>query len=258
MRVAPALLTALCILVISGCNKRPEGILSDNEMADLLTDIELAEAYNNNSGAKRVDRQVLIESVLEKHGVTQEILDSTLNYYGKNLDEYTELYAKVDKKLRSQVNQTEDTSEENNIWPFSRFTAFMPNQFSDGISFSIPATGIMPGNTLEWSMRFTSAEGVEGLLGVEYENGVKTYMKRSAGGNPSFHINLQTDTALVAKRLFGTVTVSRKNLPQWADSIRLIRNDFDSLSYSKIRQQRYIHIPPKRAVEDTDSIDKDA
>lgn len=252
-----ALVLGFLVLILSGCSDRPKHVLDEDKMVDVLTDIQLAEAYHNTMppGPGNPDRNSLIEAVIKKHGITRQELDSTIAYYGRNIDDYYALYEKVENRLRKENGKEKAVIENalDDIWPYSKFTAFMPNQGSDGISFSIPAEDLESGNSLEWSLRLTSADGVEALLGVEYSDGTTSYFKKSAAGNVSLKINLQIDTAKVAERLFGSVTVPQRSRPVWADSIRLVKADFDSMSYSRIRSQRTIY-PPKAAplVEDVE------
>lgn len=249
------------LLTLASCNRRPDGVLGEDEMTDLMVDMELADAYYNTAAVHNVSKQVLVESVLAKHGVTHAQLDSTLEYYGRNMDDYYALYEKVERKLRiANNNGQENLNEElNDIWPYNRFAALFKGQTSDGIIFSIPADEIDPGSALEWGMRLSNAEGAELMLGVEYENGASTYLKKNSGGNRSLNISLQTDTGMTAKRIYGVMTVPQTALPIWADSIRLVKSDYDSLSYSKIRSQRKANLPvakplPKTEDEKADSV----
>lgn len=256
MKSISSLLLALFCLVsifLSSCNDRPDGVLSDSEMVDLLTDLQLAEAYNNTSasGSGNVDRRSLEEAVLKKHGVTREQLEATIAYYARNLDDYSKLYDKVEKKLRAQTGAggSETITPADDIWPYGRFALLMPNQMSDGISFSIQADELKPGNTLEWGMRLTSVDGVDMMLGVQYEDGSASIQKKSASGNKNLQINLQTDTALNAVRIFGVLTAPKRSMPIWTDSIHLIKAEFDSTAYSKINMQRLVRKPSKKTIQ---------
>lgn len=236
-------LTSLLIagLLLAGCDKRPDNVLSEDRMVNLLADIEMADAYYNTQppGANRPSRKAITDAVLQKHGISEAEMDSTIAYYGRNLDEYYALYEKVGTKLKRQAGMATEGMERttDDIWPYNRFAAIFPNQLTEGMTFSIPADDLEPGNSLEWSLRLTSGEGIEALLGVEYANGVSTYVKRNVNGK-KIDITLQTDTAMTARRIFGVLNVPGKNLPVWADSISLVKVDFDSLAYSTIRSQK--------------------
>ena len=258
-RLVNALLTVLALVTgLSSCNKRPAGVLKEKEMVDLLTDMQLAEAYYNTQspGSERISRKELTDAVLRKHGVTSEELDSTLAYYGKNIDDYYLLYDKVEKNLRktSASSSEEVTSNEADIWPYAKFAALLPGQTSDGITFSAPADGIEPGDRLEWKMRLsTMTEGMM-MLGVEYANGTSTVNSRNITRGSDYQLTLQTDTGRIITRVFGILTVAEDSRPLWADSIRLVRTEFDSLTYSRNYSQRRLYRPalkPKEQPVDT-------
>lgn len=238
------------LLILPACNNRPEGVLSDDEMADLLTDLQIVEAYYNTPGtpSKPSSKDLLIESVLKEHGVTLAQLDSSLAYYGKNMDTYYALYDKVEKNLRLKNNQGTEAlnTEADDFWPYGRFAVMANRQSTDGIQFSIPSETLQPGDRIEWKMRLTSAEGVDALLGVEYADGSSALVTRTPSGNSAVTISIQTDTAAVVKRVFGRMNIKNLSHPVWADSIRLVRMDFDSLEYSNIRTQKRIGRPSQR------------
>lgn len=246
MRTRNFIVIILLVLILAGaCTKRPKDVLDEKQMVELLADLQMAHAYYGSSGAAapRPDREALDASVLEKHGVTQEELDSTIAYYGRNIDEYQALFVKVEKELRSRNGQVEEIVVENDIWPYSHFTVFFPTQMSDGINFSFPADELEPGDKIEWRMRLSSPQGVEAMLGIEYENGVTSLVKRSTSGNNTMKIELITDTARTATRIFGVITAPITSMPLWTDSIRLIKTEFDSLEYSRFRSQKRIYAP---------------
>lgn len=254
-----AILAVATAFVFGACRKRPKDVLAENDMVDLLVDLQLADAYysTTSSSPDRVDRKILVESVLEKHGVSREQLDSTISYYGRNMDEYSALYDKVETRLRRESGKNQTEEEKDDIWPYSRFAAIFPNMVSDGISFSFPAEDVAPGSALEWYMRLSAAEGAEAMLGVEYENGNSTFVRKNPSNQRNMQLTLQTDTGQPVKRVFGVMTVPTKNMPVWADSIRLTRADYDSLAYYKIRQQKIVRPPqPKPAPSaETDSVE---
>lgn len=235
-------------LALSGCHKRPEGVLGEDEMVDLMADMQLAQAYYNTTAHTPGGREkdLLMESVMEKHGVSRAQLDSTVAYYGRNMDEYHAMLGKVEKKLRERSGQEVEDIPEDDIWPYSRFAALFPGQTSDGLIFSMPAEEVEPGDGIDWRMRLTSPEGVEIMMGIEYEDGTTSLIKKSAAGNRSLQVRLIADTALTTKRIFGAMTAPQASMPLWVDSIRLVKTDYDSLEYPKIRSQKRIAPPGRR------------
>lgn len=245
------------LLFTGSCNKRPEEVLNENEMVSLLTDLQLAEAYLNTTGPNKIDREGLMLSVLEKHGVTRAQFDSTTAYYGRNLDEYMDLYTKVERNIQKRdVNKrnNETLLSADDIWPYNRFSYISGNQLTDGITFSFPADKLEKGNSLVWSGRMTSSNSLALTFGVEYENGTTSIHKTNSSGEGNFTIDLQTDTAKTPKRIFGTLKVSQVSMPVWLDSLRMVKNPYDSITYLKIRQQRNIGVPVKAKPSKPDSL----
>lgn len=248
----------LCCLFLVACNDRPDNVLSEKETVDLLADLKLSQSYYNvaSPDQRKLDRDLMTQSVLDKHGVSQEVLDSTLSYYGRNIDEYILLYDKVEKKLNVMAGKEEMQEIENDIWPYSRFSVFLPGQSTGGLTFSIPGVGVDPGNTLEWRMRLTSSGGANAMLGVEYENGVSEV--RNASGARNMNVKLVTDTAKSIKRIFGVLQTPDNTLPVWADSIQLVKIETDIRTYTKPSIQKYIYKPKAKEKEQkkdtTDSV----
>lgn len=257
-----AIIFLLLLLLVYGCNHKPKEVLPEDEMVDLLTDLQLAEGYLNSAGPNSVERDALIASVLKKHGVSQAQLDSTIAYYGRNIDEYYLLYNKVENNIRKKsfnASNVEVNPQADDIWPYNRFAALFPNQTSNGITFSFPADNLESGNTLEWKFRLPNSEQIDASFGVEYTNGLISLINRNSSNLRGVSIELQTDTSLVAKRIFGSMTSYELNHLLWVDSIQLVKLPFDSLNYYKIRSQKSIFPPqpkPKETPteEPTDSI----
>lgn len=248
-------LTLTVIIYISAvsCSDRPDNVLSEKETVDLLADLQLAEAYySSNVQGASIDLSQLEENVLSSHGVSQEEFATTMAYYGRNMDKYAELYDKVNLNIRKKSEKLNGSAMEINtgddMWPYNRFTYFNLKNASNGLRFSIPTNDMDAGERIEWKLNLNSAEGIEGMVGVEYTDGSATYNKRNAAGNRNFTLNLQTDTGKVIKRIFGVLNMPERSLPVWADSIQLLRLPYDSMEYSKIRIQNRIY-PLKRKSE---------
>lgn len=257
----------LALLVAAGltdCGNRPDDVLSEDKTIDLLADLQLAESYRNTPSVNGGNHSIsdLQERVLKAHGVTEEQFASTMNYYGRNVDEYYELCDKVDAKIRKKGealngNVMEEENIGNDIWPYSHFAYFNSKGKTDGLRFSINQADIVPGERLEWKLNLTVPDGIEGFLGVEYGDGSASLSKRNSSGNKTFSISLQSDTAKAVKRLFGYLSIPERSFPVWADSIQLLKTPFDSIEYSKIRLQQNIsplRTRPEKKTEENDSM----
>lgn len=211
-----------------------------------MTDLELTEAYLTNSNPSDLPdsiRRNLAESVLARRGYTYEQLDSTFKWYGKNLDDYYELQDKVEKEIayRTRKYGGGDVAEdlgERNIWRLNDHAFFSSMSPVDGLNFSISYPDIEKGGNIEWSMRLNNSSDVKVVLGADYDDGTYTFNTSSNYGQRAIKCQLTLDSVRKVTRLFGNIKVSPEKTPLWADSIRLIKNPFDSLTYYKINSQR--------------------
>jgi len=258
---------ALTAVLFSGCRKRPEGVLSDKQMVDLMADMQLAESYADYdySGPNlQIYRNGLAESVLVAHGVSREELDSTLSWYGRNLDDYTKLFEKVDKRIiekRKIALKTGDAdldvSQGDMLWPYTENGVISKLGSADGWVVSIPAPGLEKGDMLEWAMHFPVYATFVGVLGVEYEDGTGEAVSSNFTGGMSVNLRLQTDTGKIVDRIYGTMRLKEElKSSVFADSIRLRRLSFDSLEFKKYRNQKRYGIPVRysKKEENKDSV----
>lgn len=225
VRYVPAMFMMASLLV--SCNRRPPKVLSDGEMEDLLVDIEIAGAYSSRNVEYSSDsmRLVLVNSVLEKHGVTREQLDSTMSWYGRNMDVYDKVMDKVDRRIaslqKSSASGADDLSGDN-LWPYMKHVLVSEEGDYNGLSFSLNSPEVETGGVVLWQMRFTPTPRLSALLGVEYDNGKKEYVEKLISGAKKVELELQTDTSLNVRRVFGNVSVIESaSLPLWVDSISI-------------------------------------
>ncbi|MDE6095448.1 MAG: DUF4296 domain-containing protein [Muribaculaceae bacterium] len=267
MVIPGMLLTASALL--SGCGDRPKEVLSEKKMVRLMADMELAEAYVNMNGQPSSRENYRLEigrSVLAAHGVTQEQLDTTLAWYGRNLDDYTELYAKVDKeilarkkKLLNMTDEELEMQEGDILWKYGRNGVISDLGNTDSWVFSVSDPELQKGDRVQWSMHIMSPVQVNGVLGVEYEDGSSDASSSVFIGRNRLELTCQTDTGKTVKRVYGTMRSKDESyLPLFADSISVVRLPFDSMEYKTSRNIRHYGVPavrkPKKTAEVSDSI----
>jgi len=111
------LLLMVIALTLLSCDKTPRGVLSQNDMADLIVDLELAEAYIDTHSSEFMGdsaKQVMKQSVFKKHGITQQDYDSSLVWYAHNMEDYTKAYDKAVGILKKRYEKTEKNHPDNN------------------------------------------------------------------------------------------------------------------------------------------------
>lgn len=256
----------LSALLFSGCTKRPKEVLSEKKMVRLMADMQLTESYLSSSGLNHLnseERENLGKGVLKAHGVTQEELDSTLSWYGRNMDDYTELFAKVDKEIiarREKIMKEERVDDQLNtadmLWPYSSHGVLSALGNSDAWILSLEAPDLDKGDVVEWSMRVSEAAQFNGVIGVEYSDGTSDANVQTLSGKQKYELRVQTDTGKFVTRIYGTIRLRENRYkPVFSDSIMLRRIPYDSVEYSKQRYQKHygfpVRIKPKVETKDT-------
>lgn len=266
---AAILLTAMSA-GFSGCSKKPKGTISEGKMVTLMADMQLAETYSNmeyvgsESGEKR---EQLGKAILAKNGVTQEELDSTLAWYGHNLDDYTKLFEKVNKEIAKRkkevlkLDKDEEADQGNMLWPYRKNGTLSPLGNSDSWVVSIDDPELQKGDMLLWKMHLNKPAPAVGVLGVEYDDGTSEAVTSQIAGRPNVEIKMQPDTGKNVTRIYGTLRIKEAHqLPLFADSISLVKLPFDSVEYHRYRSQRKYGIPARqkpKVEEKNDSVKPD-
>lgn len=255
-----SLLVILPIIFFAACSTRPKEIIGEKKLVKIMADMQLAEAYMNlseNRGSDSKDRLELGRSVLASHGVTQEQLDTTLSWYGRNLDDYSELYAKVDKELISRRNKLEKMSgnvpvvlEGDMLWTHGKNSVISDLGITDALVLSVSEPELNRGDRLQWRMHLPVPVQMTGVLGVEYTDGSSEASSQVFTIKNNIELICQTDTAKEVRRIYGTMRLKENNtLPVFIDSISLTRLDFDTLDYYSHRNTRRYGIPVRKQRE---------
>ena len=251
------LLTALALIASATAScSRPGGVLSQNKMARVLADIHIAESVaENNRTAFNDDstKRVLKQSVLLRHKVTTEEFDSSLRWYGYNLDRYIEVYDKVIAIIEEDIadvqanvgSASEVTSttrmlvegDSVDVWPDVRYRRFAPTLPTDIIAFSLSSDqNWEKGDIYKLSVRLTGTKApTELTLVTEYQDGSKDYNSVSRSGDGWHELTLALNPEKTASNVFGEI---RYDAPEgnvaFADSISLYRSR-KSVSTEKLR-----------------------
>ncbi|MBD5221752.1 MAG: DUF4296 domain-containing protein [Bacteroidales bacterium] len=254
MRKTPIIGAALLSLaLLAGCEKRPEGVVSENKAVDVLTDLQLAEAYMDMHGGEyssQEARRAVKLRILQDNGMSEEEFQSTIDWYGHNMDRYSKLYDKVYKRLESRRKDysvpssgRDEMQEQSTLWPYPSMTFFSHLTDEDAMRFSV-SPSLARGEVLEWSMRLSKPASMEVTLGVDYRDGASSLVNRAYGGSRNIKVKLQTDSTRDVKRVYGVLRVlERGSLPLWADSISLITAAPTPTDYSYFSTQKNL-LPP--------------
>ena len=82
--------------------KRPDTVISDAKMENVLYDFHIAKAMGEEVPYSESYKRVLyIESVYRKHGITQADFDTSMVWYARHPDALTKVYEKVNQRLKA-------------------------------------------------------------------------------------------------------------------------------------------------------------
>ncbi|MCH5176192.1 MAG: DUF4296 domain-containing protein [Prevotellaceae bacterium] len=151
-KVIPFLL--LLLVSLMSCDDRPKDVLSKTKLEAVLYDYHLAQGLIDQLPSdQRMDKaQDYINAVLQKHGITQAQLDTTILYYNRYPKDLHKIYASL-KERYADVNQELQLINGNNnftaifaeggdttdLWQGSKLIALRNTTPLNLESFSIPA-----------------------------------------------------------------------------------------------------------------------
>lgn len=257
MKRLPLLLIPL--LLLAACSRTPGSVLGQEDMARLLVDLELADAYATEQrlgdfGSDSM-RLALRESVLAKHRVNEATLDTSLRWYGRNLPRLLEVYDRMDSiladslralDLELQLAQTTAAGDSVSLWALAPSIVM---QGSDYLVFELEADSTWErGDVIEWDFATHNMkrEPVTVTLAAEYADRAATIdaqtLSRETRDNNRFSLLLQLDKQKSLKRLFGYVNIPLDSGRRvFVDSITLTRTRMVDNEYH-IRRYRMRHL----------------
>lgn len=102
-RLSAILSVSLITVVLLSCSNKPNYLIPQKKMVDVLYDIQLAQAIYNDHNRKidtNQKKDALIRDVLSKHNVKQADLDSSMMWYSDNIKLYMEINDSVSNRLK--------------------------------------------------------------------------------------------------------------------------------------------------------------
>ena len=151
------LVVSLSALIgLSACSHTPEGVLTEKQMRDVMIDLYTAEAmiYDEPQRYETFEqRRALFNDVFAKHHLTEAQYDSSLMWYGRNLDLYMGVcdmaLEEVDRRLKSAGSEVSSdvtvrrssSPATPDLWSGKRYYAFSPSDLSDRVVFETSPGG---------------------------------------------------------------------------------------------------------------------
>ena len=270
---------SIILAIIVGCSSAPDGVLGKNDMADLLVDMNIGECvvemnfreYNNDSLKK-----VLRQSILADHGLTSADYDRSIEWYGRNMDKYQDVYDEVIRRLEKRIaeeklnlssddinttiaqptpssapTQTSFEGDSVDIWTQPRFYIFSSRIASEYVTFSVARdANFRVGDVFTWRLKLANqgqpvkwglfATYDDNTIDMAVSDGLNIFAT-NAGESGYQTLVLRTANHKMPNRVFGFIRVrpSGKEQVKIGD-ITLVRSRYssaaDEVNNSELRQ----------------------
>ena len=249
----------LATTLLAACSNVPDGILSEKKMQGVLTDMLLAEAMVNvdyNTYKSDTMKLALYESVFRKHDITQAVYDSSLVWYGRNLDIYMEVYNRVLADLNKRINNLGDVQADAapvsnrdsvDIWPRRSYLVLSPTSVFNGVTFDIrPETNYSSGSSFVLGMRvwgLNNKMAYKPEVRLSADQGDTTLTVNSKITKDGYHETiLKTIPTKKVKRVFGYIRMDNMDTTYYKVYI-------DSLSLMKYNYGKELAELPKDSIK---------
>lgn len=142
----------IIIILLQACKSQPDYIIQEDAMVDLLVDVHKTEAVislNYTSYNTDEKKSIMREAVYMRHNTTKAQFDTSLVWYGNNLEVYMDIYDKVIARLEQENDDIKEliaqedvqtlTAEGDtvDIWKLQPWHVFECNKGSNILAFNI-------------------------------------------------------------------------------------------------------------------------
>lgn len=243
----------VAFLLIAGCKSTPGDVLPREEMAQLLADIHIGESivdvertkFYSDSLKKTVKQSILIE-----HNVTQEQLDTSFAWYGRNIEEYIAVYDRVIEIINDNITQLGSSIGEKvtvslegdsiDTWQGIRHYCFNENSPSHFISFSLPKDHYWEkGDIYIWNVKLiNNISPMKWGIAADYTDGSSEYITSTTYNDGWNELTFVSDSTKSMNRVYGYINIVPKESEQtYLDSISLMRIRIDNKLYPQRSKQ---------------------
>ncbi len=228
------------LLAAAGCNGVPSYVLPPEDMAQLLADIHLGESVidQNYSTYRNTEaKEDLRLSIYRRHGVTAAQVDTSMMWYGHNLQKYNEVYDRTIEILEERTAKVQTTAlnqamamagDSVDVWNASRHITVSSTAPSEFLAFALDRDeNWEPGDVYSWRLKtHNNADNLTLTIMVDYEDGVVEQNSVTAATDGWHSIILATDSLRTPVRVHGYTRLRppHQGTQLYVDSISLTRS----------------------------------
>lgn len=230
------LLVIIASAFLTSCKeKRPEGVLSKDDMEDVLYDYHIAQSIASSEG-KYDETNEYVQAVFKKYGITAADFDSSMVWYTRHTSELNSIYSNLAERMKNESGVSGEDSQmmgdTTNLWTGRHFHLLSAQASSKVFSFHIKGDTSFHQHdriTLSFYSRFLSNEmphNVQCAVVVKYKNDCSQSAFQQISMSCLNNVSVSIDSALVVKSITGFVylngELSRQNMLM-IDGLHVIR-----------------------------------
>lgn len=161
-------LGVLLMFLLATCKvERPDHILSDELMEEVLFDYHIAKAMGENLDYRdNYKRTLYLDAVFDKHHITEAQFDSTMAWYARHPEVINEVYEVVRERLKAERDNYDNLvamrdgkpkkSKEGDsidVWIWNRIHLITGMPLDNKLTFTLPSDdNFMDTDTLQWTV----------------------------------------------------------------------------------------------------------
>jgi len=148
-----SLVCIFALMLLMACKPTvPKQYIQPDDMEEILYDFHVAQSMSRVVEPKdaSINREVYVDAVLRKHGVTQAEFDTSLVYYYSRADRMKDIYAHVSERLNDEATQLgaggselnrysqySSTGDTANIWNDASSVLLIPRATQNRFNFTV-------------------------------------------------------------------------------------------------------------------------
>ena len=267
-------LSFLCLLSLwlTACSeKRPDTILSDDRMADVLYDYHIAKAMGDELPYNEAYKRVLyVESVYKKHGITKADFDSSMVWFTRHPEALCDVYSIINLRMNSEKKMLDElvALRENkpkatlpgdsiNIWSGKRSYMLTGMPLDNKLTFVIPSdTNFRERDTLRWNISYRYSRHLPDslyaptmALQLLFENDSVLTASECLDSVGWKSLSLSSDTLGLIKEVRGFLYY-----PQQGDVDRVLL--IDSIALMRYHATDTLQVAKKQKTEEQESVEE--
>ena len=167
--------------LLAACQQRPDYVIEEDQMTELLTDVHMAEGLIELQQRHSLDDaeygQSVIAAVLKKHHISKAQYDTSLVWYSQHLNDLIRIYNHVNENLAERRELWDNLAAQNvgfgqnmsgadvDLWNLPRYLVLDEQRLTQRLVLKLATdTTFWAGDSLKWSLHVPDQPEGQGLV----------------------------------------------------------------------------------------------